>query len=124
GWFSSYLLLSGMPHDKADRGAADAIYQRLVTGSYQGEVEHLNLERRLVSALAAGCERMVVGYTVKHEYFNGSGYSEGLENIAYDSQAGFKALIFFRAGKLKDFFWDGWVKVWGGGENKSQRESR
>jgi hypothetical protein len=111
GWFSSYLLLSGMLHDKADRGAADAIYERLVTGSYQGEVEHLNLERRLVSTLAAGCERMVVGYTVRREYFNSSDYSEGLENIAYDSQAGLNAPIFLRTVKLKDFLWNGWLRL-------------
>src|SRR5215467_2055638 len=111
GWFSSYLLLSGMLRDKADREAAGAIYQRLVTGSYQGEVEHLNLERGLVSTLAAGCERMVVGYTVRREYFNGSDYSEGLENIAYDSQAGLNAPIFLRTVKLKDFLWNGWLRL-------------
>ncbi len=111
GWFSSYLLLAETLRDQTERRAAEAIYQRLVAGSYEGEVEHLNLERKLVSTLVAGCERMVVGYTVRREYFNGSDYSEGLENIAYDSQAGLNSPIFLRTVKLKDFLWNGWLRL-------------
>ena len=111
GWFSSYLLLAETLRDQTERRAAEAIYQRLVAGSYEGEAEHLNLERKLVSTLVAGCERMVVGYTVRREYFNRSDYSEGLENIAYDSQAGLNSPIFLRTVKLKDFLWNGWLRL-------------
>ena len=54
---------------------------------------------------------MVVGYTVRREYFNRSHYSEGLENIAYDSQAGLNSPIFLRTVKLKDFLWNGWLRL-------------
>jgi len=111
GWFSTYLLLAGTLRDQAEKRAADAIYKRLVTGDYEGEIEHLNLERRLVSALVGGCERMVVGYTVRREYFNASDYSEGLENITYDSQMGLNSPIFLRTVKLKDFLWNGWLRL-------------
>lgn len=111
GWFQAYLLLAGALRDEASKAAATAIYQRLVTGAYFDEVERLNLERKLVSLLLGGCERMVVGYTMRREYFNNSDYSEGVENIAYDSQNGFTSPIFIRTVKLKDFMWNGWLRL-------------
>lgn len=111
GWFSTYLLLAGTLRDQAEKRTAEAIYQRLATGGYEGEVERLNLERRLVSTLVGGCEQMVVGYTVRREYFNASDYSDGLENIAYDSLAGLNSPIFLRTVKLKDFLWNGWLRL-------------
>jgi hypothetical protein len=111
GWFHAYLLLAGTLRDGTAKQATAAIYQRLLTGAYDGQVERLNLERRLVSLLRGGCERMVVGYTVRREYFNRSDYSEGVENIAYDSQDGFNSPIFIRTVKLKDFMWNGWLRL-------------
>ncbi len=111
GWFHAYLLLGGALRDSTARQATDAIYRRLVTGAYDGPAERLNLERKVVALLRGGCERMVVGYTVKREYFNNSDYSEGIENIAYDSQSGFNSPIFTRTVKLKDFMWNGWLRL-------------
>jgi len=111
GWFQAYLLHAGMLREKTAKEAAAAIYRRLVTGGYDGVTDRLNLERKLVSLLLGGCERIVVGYTVRREYFNNSDYSEGLENIAYDSQSGFNAPIFIRTVKLKDFLWNGWLRL-------------
>jgi hypothetical protein len=63
-----------------------------------------------VQRLAAGCERPVLGYTVRREPFNAE-FSQGIENIGWDSQRGFNSEIFVRTAKLKDFPWNGWLKV-------------
>ncbi|HET7876483.1 MAG TPA: hypothetical protein VFN71_13265, partial [Methylomirabilota bacterium] len=68
------------------------------------------LERRLVSRLTAGCERVVLGYTVRREPFN-SEFSQGIENVAWDSHTGFNSAIFIRTAKLKDFPWNGWMRL-------------
>jgi hypothetical protein len=110
GWFHAYLLYAGRVSDRAATQAAQAIFRRLLTGDSGGAVERLNLERKLVSLLRAGCERVVAGYTVKREYFNAD-YSAGVENIAHDSHAGFSSPIFLRTLKLKDFPWNGWLNL-------------
>ncbi|MGQ0664589.1 MAG: hypothetical protein ACT4P2_13635 [Pseudomonadota bacterium] len=110
GWFHAYLLQGAAVTDADSRQAVEALYRRLVAGGYQGEVERLDVERRLVARLAAGCERMVLGYGLRREYFN-SEFSEGIENIAYDSHAGFNSPIFIRTAKLKDFPWNGWLRL-------------
>ena len=52
----------------------------------------------------------MVGYSVKRQYFN-SDFSAGIENIAYDSHAGLNSAIFVRTVKLKDFPWNGWLRL-------------
>jgi len=111
GWFQAYLLHAGTLREKIAKQAAEALYRRVATGAYGDETERFNLERRLVSLLREGCERVVVGYTTRREYFNNSDYSEGIENIAHDSQAGFTSPIFIRTVKLKDFLWNGWLRL-------------
>lgn len=110
GWFHAYLLQAPAITDPAARQAVEGLYRRLVTFAYDGAVERAELERRLVQKLAAGCERPVLGYTVRREPFN-SEFSQGIENIAWDSQRGFNSEIFVRTAKLKDFPWNGWLKV-------------
>ncbi len=110
GWFHAYLLQAPAITDPAARQAVEGLYRRLVTFAYDGAVERVELERRLVQKLAAGCERPVLGYTVRREPFN-SEFSQGIENIAWDSQRGFNSEIFVRTAKLKDFPWNGWLKV-------------
>jgi hypothetical protein len=106
GWFHAHLLLApGL--DATQRQAVDAAYERLVRGGLRaGLAEHADLERRLVSALTAGCHRMVVGYVLREEHFN-EGYPEGVENIAYDSLSGLNSPVFLRTVKLKDYPWNG-----------------
>jgi hypothetical protein len=111
GWFHAYLLLEQMLTDDAAKRDAETIYRRLVTGVAGDTVGQFNEERRLVSVLLGGCERIVVGYTVRREFFNNSDYSNGVENIAADSQDGFDSPIFIRTVKLKDFLWNGWLRV-------------
>jgi hypothetical protein len=110
GWFHAYLLQAPAITGPTARQAVDGLYRRLTTVAYDGAAERADLERRLVQRLAAGCERPVLGYTVRREPFN-SEFSQGIENIAWDSQRGFNSEIFVRTVKLKDFPWNGWLKV-------------
>ena len=110
GWFHAYLLQAPAISDAAARQAVEGLYRRLVTFAYDGAAERADIERRLVQRLAAGCERPVLGYTVRREPFN-SEFSQGIENIAWDSQRGFNSEVFVRTAKLKDFPWNGWMKV-------------
>ena len=110
GWFHAYLLQSPSITEVAARQAAEGLYRRLVTFAYEGPAERAELERRLVSRLTGGCERVVLGFTARRELFN-SEFSQGIENIAWDSQRGFNSEIFVRTAKLKDFPWNGWMKV-------------
>lgn len=110
GWFHAYLLLAEALRDATARGTVVSIAGRLERGDYEGVTEKLNLERKLVRLLTRGCERLVVGYTLKRWYFNAD-YSAGIENIAYDSHTGFASPLFIRTVKLKDFPWNGWLRL-------------
>ena len=110
GWFHAWLLEAGAMASVPAKRAADELYRRLVTGAATGPAEAMELERKLVAALTSGCERVVAGYTVRRERFS-SEFSEGVENVASDSQAGFNSAIFVRTVKLKDFPWNGWLRL-------------
>ncbi len=110
GWFHAYLLTAGSVANAADRQAAEGLYRRLSSGAYAGPTSRVDLARQLVSRLVGGCERVVLGYTVRREYFNAE-FSQGVENIAWDSQTGFNSAIFVRSVKLKDFPWNGWLRL-------------
>jgi hypothetical protein len=110
GWYQALRIFAGHPQDGAARQTAEAAVRRLLNGEYRQPVERINLERALVSALLTGCERMVVGYRLTRERFN-SEYSLGVENIAIDSQSGFDSPLFPRTVKLKDFIWNGWLRL-------------
>ena len=110
GWFQAYLLQAGTMIDPAARQAADQLYRRLVTGAYDGPAERADLARRLVGRLGGGCERVVLGYSLRREPFSAE-FSQGIENVAWDSQGGFDSDIFVRTAKLKDFPWNGWMRV-------------
>ncbi len=110
GWFQAYVLLAERIGNKTGAQSAEATVQRLMKGQYRGLEEKLNLERQLVALLTHGCDAVVVGYTTKREYFNAS-FSKGVENIAFDSQTGLNSPIFIRTVKLKDFPWNGWLRL-------------
>jgi hypothetical protein len=110
GWYQAYRLLGGQPQEGGERKLANRTGERLLNGEYREPVERINLERALVSTLVAGCGRMVIGYRVKRERFN-SEYSVGVENLAFDSQSGFDSPVFPRTVKLKDFMWNGWLRL-------------
>ncbi len=110
GWFQAYLLLAEMLPDRAVKRRAEAHVRRLKMGDYDSAEEKINLERELVTLLTAPCRRVVAGYRLRREYYNAE-YSVGIENIAFDSHAGFNSAIFLRTVKLKDFPWNGWLAL-------------
>ncbi len=110
GWFHAWLLEAGAIGAGPGKRAAEDLYQRLVTGGAAGTAEQMDIERKLVSQLTAGCERVVAGYTVRRERFS-SEFSEGVENVAHDSHDGFNSSVFVRTVKLKDFPWNGWLRL-------------
>jgi hypothetical protein len=110
GWFHAYLLHGPTLADRATREAVDTLYQRLASGEYADVTEAINLERALVTQLVSGCERVVAGYTLRRERFS-TEFSAGIENVAYDSQTGLNSPIFIRTAKLKDFPWNGWLRL-------------
>lgn len=109
GWFHAYLLLASAL-DAPMRERAAAAVQRLQTGTFAGPEERINLERDLVGTLTQGCGATVAGYAAKREYYSAD-YSEGVENIAHDSHTGLNSAIFIRTVKLKDFPWNGWLRL-------------
>jgi hypothetical protein len=107
GWFSAVLLLAdGI--DPVKRRRVDGEIKQLETGG--DNLDHINLERDLVGLLAGDCRRMVAGYVVRREYVNVE-YSNGIENIGYDSLSGLNSPMFLRTVKLKDFPWNGWLAL-------------
>jgi hypothetical protein len=110
GWFHAYRLLSENLADAAVGRRAKDDLARLMAGDYDNSVERINRQRDLVSALTASCRVVVAGYTLKREYFNAE-FSAGVENIGYDALTGFASPIFLRTVKLKDFPWNGWLRL-------------
>jgi hypothetical protein len=110
GWFHAHALSARAVTDAGARRAIEDAFVRRVRGDYASAVERLNLERRLVSLATRGCQRIPIGYALRREAVNDS-YSEGVENIGYDSQAGLASGVFLRTVKLKDFPWNGWLRV-------------
>jgi hypothetical protein len=107
GWYQAYLVL----HDALDVGARQSVeadLQRIQSSDFGDPVDRINLERAIATALVSDCRQVVVGYTLKREYFN-TEFSAGIENIAFDSLTGLNAAIFIRTVKLKDFPWNGWL---------------
>jgi hypothetical protein len=105
GWFQAYRLLG--PGSGAEaRQAAEQGFDRLVNGITVGPEERVDLERSLVASLTSGCERVVVGYTLKEEYVSEI-YPAGAENMAHDALYGLNAPIFLRTAKLKEYPWNG-----------------
>jgi len=106
GWFRAERLLA----EAATQQRSKALAQRLESGDYRDAVERVNLERELVAALNFGCRKRVAGYTVKRQYFSAE-FTNGIENIGFDSIEGLESPIFIRTVKLKDFPWNGWLSL-------------
>lgn len=110
GWFNAYLLLADRVADRRVKEEVTQLYHQLITGDYRSIEQRVTLERTLVTLLRQGCERVVVGYTVRRAYFNVD-YSHGVENVGYDSHYGVASPMFVRTVKLKDFPWNGQLRV-------------
>ena len=103
GWFQAAQILD-------ITGSTAALTQRLEHGDYRDNAERMNLERELVAELNGSCAKRVAGYFVKHQYVTVD-FTNGIENIGFDSQDGLNAAIFIRTVKLKDFPWNGWLRL-------------
>ncbi|MGH7356522.1 MAG: hypothetical protein ACRELS_18340, partial [Candidatus Rokuibacteriota bacterium] len=110
GWFHAHLLQAAAVTEPAARRQSDEARARLIAGGWEGAAERIALERRLVSALGRGCERVVLGYTTRREVLSAE-YSNGVENVGSDPLTGLVSGIFVRTVKLKDFMWNGWLRV-------------
>jgi hypothetical protein len=109
GWFAAYRLLADTLVS-ADRQDADLLMQQLERGDFDTVAERYAAERRLVSLLAGNCRRAIAGYTLRREWYDDE-YSSGIENIGYDSLSGLDSAVFIRTVKLKDFPWNGWLRL-------------
>ena len=110
GWFQAYPLLAPAILDAESKQTADSLYRRLLDGEYLDLAERTGLERRLIATLTRGCDRVVVGYTLRREFYNDDYYA-GIENIAHDSQTGLNSPVFIRTVKLKDYPWNGVLRL-------------
>jgi hypothetical protein len=110
GWFHAERILADASDDAKAKHRTEAMAHRVETGDYRDAVERVNLERELVATLAGGCRKRVAGYTVKRQYFS-TEFTNGIENIGFDSIEGLNSPIFIRTVKLKDFPWNGWLKL-------------
>jgi hypothetical protein len=110
GWFHAERMLADATDDAEAQHRTEVMSQRIEAGDYRDAVERVNLERELVATLAGGCRKRVAGYTVKRQYFSAE-FTNGIENIGFDSIEGLNSPIFIRTVKLKDFPWNGWLKL-------------
>ena len=95
GWYHAWLLHAQSLTDSGAKQTAAESYRRLTTGAYDGPTESVAVERRLVRALVAGCERVEAGYVLRREVFSAE-FSQGIENIVSDSQTGLNTPAFIR----------------------------
>jgi len=110
GWFHAERILADAIEDGDTRARADAMAGRLKASDYRDAVERINLQRDLVTTLTSSCRKLVVGYTVKRQYFSVE-FTDGIENIGFDSIEGLNSPMFIRTVKLKNFPWNGWLML-------------
>jgi hypothetical protein len=110
GWFHAERILADAIEDGDTRARADAMVGRIEASDYHDAVERINLQRDLVTTLTSSCRKLVVGYTVKRQYFSVE-FSDGIENIGFDSIEGLNSPMFIRTVKLKNFPWNGWLML-------------
>lgn len=109
GWFqANQLLADALPPDEREEAAADLA--QLEQGDFDDLDDQFNAERDFVSLLTSNCSRAVAGYTIRREWYDND-YSTGIENIASDSIAGLDSPVFLRTAKLKDYPWNGILRL-------------
>jgi hypothetical protein len=110
GWFQAYHLLRPAVSDPSDAKRADEILALLIAGDTNDDVHRIGLERDLLTALTRGCDSAVIGYRLRREFCTDD-FTNGIENIAVDSQSGFNSAVVMRTLKLKDLPWNGWLRL-------------
>jgi len=110
GWFHAERILADAIEDGDTRARADAMAGRLKASDYRDAIERINLQRDLVTTLTSSCRKLIVGYTIKREYLSVE-FTDGIENIGFDSIEGLNSPMFIRTVKLKNFPWNGWLRL-------------
>jgi hypothetical protein len=110
GWFQAYHLLRPALAAADDGKRADDAYRFLVEDEARDTTERVTHERTLIAALTHSCERVVIGYRLRRET-HGDDFSNGVENISFDSQFGLSSAVALRTIKLKDLPWNGWLRL-------------
>lgn len=109
GWFQAYQLLAGALPPATQKKAAHDLAD-LEHGDFDDLGDRYNAERTFVSLLTENCGRAVAGYTIRREAYDNDYYT-GIENIAADSIAGLDSPVFIRTVKLKDYPWNGVLRL-------------
>ncbi len=74
-------------------------------------MERINLERELVRSLMSRLPtRWSRAIRSKREFFN-TDFSAGIENVSFDALEGFISPMFLRTVKLKDYPWNGSLRL-------------
>jgi hypothetical protein len=109
GWFAAWRLLAEDlgPVERQPAGEELASLER---GGFDDLAGRYAAERDLVARLAGNCRRAVAGYTLRREWYDAD-ESSGIENVAADSLSGLGTPVFIRTVKLKDFPWNGWLRL-------------
>ena len=110
GWFHAERVLADAIEDGDTRARVDAMVRRLKASDYRDAVERINLQRDLVTTLTSSCRKLIVGYTIKRQYLSVE-FTDGIENIGFDSIEGLNSPMFIRTVKLKNFPWNGWLML-------------
>jgi hypothetical protein len=110
GWFQAYHLLRPALIAPDDANPADDAFRLLAEEEARNETERITRERALIVALTQGCNRAVIGYRLRRETHSDE-FSNGVENISFDSQSGLNSAVALRTIKLKDLPWNGWLRL-------------
>ena len=106
--FVAIALFAGAPRRPEVAARPRARLPSLPARCAAGEAVAVGL--LLAVMLAGNCRLRVAGYTLRREWYDGE-FSSGIENIASDSLSGLDSLVFIRTVKLKDFPWNGWLRL-------------
>jgi hypothetical protein len=110
GWFQAYHLLRPALAAPDSGKLADDAYRVLVEDEARDTRERVTRERSLIAALTQTCERAVIGYRLRRETHSDE-FSNGVENVSFDSQSGLNSAVALRTIKLKDLPWNGWLRL-------------
>jgi hypothetical protein len=126
GWFHAYRLLerwAGAAREEAATifrhltlgaplppDASQSAGEALSAGGRSDLARRLNLERHLVALLQRECLARVAGYLLRREVLT-THFSAGVENVGFDAHAGLASPTFVRTVKLKEFPWNGWLRL-------------
>jgi hypothetical protein len=110
GWFQAYHLLRPVLAAPDDGRRADDAFRLLTEDEAPTAAERATRERALITALTQSCDRTVIGYRLRRETY-ADDFSNGVENISFDSQSGLNSAVAMRTIKLKDLPWNGWLRL-------------